>query len=50
MTYSSTQDNRCYNWADGECHNEMRRMEIITDVVQKIVGAGLLKKGWAQKM
>ncbi|MCF3975006.1 anti-phage dCTP deaminase [Paracoccus salsus] len=43
--YSSTQDNRCYNWADGECHNEMRRMEIITDVVQKIVGAGLLKKG-----
>ncbi|MBW4975316.1 hypothetical protein KZZ08_16920 [Roseovarius mucosus] len=43
--YLGIQDNRCYNWADGECHNEMRRMEIITDVVQKIVGAGLLKKG-----
>ena len=43
--YEARQDNRCYNWADGECHNEMRRMEIITDVVQKIVGSGLLKKG-----
>lgn len=47
--YAGTHDSRCYNWADGECHNEMRRMEIITDVVQKIIGAGLLKKGKGQE-
>jgi deoxycytidylate deaminase len=43
--YSPNTDNRCYNWADGECHNEMRRDEILTDVVQKIKQAGLIKKG-----
>lgn len=47
--YSSSEDNRCFDWADGECHNEMRRMEIMTDVVQKIAAAGLIKSGKGQE-
>jgi deoxycytidylate deaminase len=46
--YSSDEDNRCFDWADGECHNEIKRMAIMTDVVQKIASAGLLKRGKGQ--
>nr|WP_325249315.1 anti-phage dCTP deaminase [Amylibacter sp.] len=38
-------DKRCYNWGGSICHNETRRVDIIQNIVSKISGAGVLKRG-----
>lgn len=38
-------DNRCFKWGGCVCHNEIRRKNLISDVVKRVTEAGLLKKG-----
>lgn len=42
-------DNRCFKWGGRICHNEIRRNQIIDNIVKKVAESGVLKKGIATK-
>jgi len=42
-------DHRCYGWGKKICHNEVRRNEILDDVVKKLFGGDLLSNGVTQE-
>lgn len=41
-------DHRCYGWGKKICHNEIRRNEILDDVVAKLSTGGILLEGVTQ--
>jgi len=38
-------DHRCHNWSRKICHNETRRLDILSDITKKIANANILRSG-----
>ncbi len=38
-------DHRCYGWGKKICHNEIRRNDILEEMVAKLSGAGIMREG-----